>query len=141
VIALVNTNVVLDVLTRREPFFADSALVLAAIEKSVCKGALCATTVTTLHYLIGSKLAPVESLEKVKGLLSLFEVAPINRAVLESALSSGLSDFEDGVLHEAARQYGADCVVTRNLKDFKRATLPVYSPAQFLELLEGKDSG
>ena len=132
-IALIDTNVVLDVLTRREPFFSDSTLVLAAIEKSVCKGALCATTVTTLHYLVGRKLGAAESLEKVKGLLSLIEVAPVNRAVLESALSSGFSDFEDGVLHEAARQYGADCVVTRNVKDFKKAVLPVYTPAQFLE--------
>ena len=134
-IALVDTNVVLDVLLRREPFFADSALVLASIERSICKGALCATTVTTLHYLVGRKLGAVESLEKIKSLLSLFEVALVNRSVLESALRSGFSDYEDGVLHEAARHYGADCIVTRNVKDFKRAVLPIYTPAQFLEVL------
>ena len=134
-IALIDTNVVLDVLLRRESFFADSALVLAASEKSNCQGVLCATTVTTLHYLVGRELGSLASMEKVNDLLSIFEVAPVNRSVLESALKSGFSDFEDGVLHEAARQYGADCIVTRNVRDFRKATLPVYAPAQFLAAL------
>ena len=84
---------------------------------------------------VGRQLGTGESLEKIKSLLSFFEVALVNRSVLESALRSGFSDYEDGVLHEAARHYGADCIVTRNVKDFKRAVLPVYTPAQCLAAL------
>jgi hypothetical protein len=59
-------------------------------------------------------------------------LAPINRAVLEEALRSRLSDFEDAVLEQAARLAGADAVVTRNPKDFRHATIKVLEPDELL---------
>lgn len=67
--------------------------------------------------------------------MSLFGVAAVNQAVLVSAIERGMADFEDAVLHEAALQAGAHCIVTRNVDDFSRAEIPVYTPTQFMAAL------
>ena len=68
--------------------------------------------------------------------MSLFQIASVGRAVLVAALSSEFSDFEDGVLHAAAKEAGVQGIVTRNLQDFKTSALPVYSPDEVLGLLK-----
>jgi hypothetical protein len=108
---------------------------LAAVETSKCGGLLSATTVTTIHYIAERQIGRQATFGRISDLLSLFGVAPVNQAVLVSALGLGMADFEDAVLHEAAMQAGADCIVTRNINDFGLAMIPVYTPAQFLAAL------
>jgi hypothetical protein len=72
---------------------------------------------------------------QIRRLLELFEVAPVGRAVLESALAGLFSDFEDGVLYEAGRHFGVDGIVTRNGADFAHSQLPIFSPAELETLL------
>jgi hypothetical protein len=72
--------------------------------------------------------------------MSIFGVAAVNQAVLGSAIERGMADFEDSVLHEAALQAGAHCIVTRNVDDFNLAEIPVYNPAQFIEALANEDA-
>ncbi len=137
--AIVDTNVVLDVMLDRPPFLSASAAVLAAVEMSRCRGLLCATTVTTIHYIARRHVGAGKSLARISDLLSIFEVAAVNRAVLVLALARGFGDFEDAVLHDAAVQSRADCIVTRNIADFRQAVIPVYSPAQFIEALDAEE--
>ena len=66
----------------------------------------------------------------------LFEIAPANHQVLTSALSLPFRDYEDAVIHEAARLADVDGIVTRDGADFQQATLPVYSPEELLNLLK-----
>jgi len=136
VTTLVDTNVILDVLLAREPFVSDSTRVLGSVETSRCRGLLCATTVTTIHYILRRTVGTRASLKRVTDLLSMFDVAPVNRSVLETAVGKNFKDFEDAVMHQAACQAGADCVVTRNISDFKNSDLPVFTPAQFLAALD-----
>jgi predicted nucleic acid-binding protein len=140
-IALVDTNVVLDVMLGRQPHLADSAVVLCAVEKASCGGLLCATTLTTIHYIAERQIGSRASLAHLAGLMSIFSVAAVNQAVIASAIRRGMADFEDAVLHEAAIQAGADCIVTRNIADFKLAQLPVYTPSQFIASLARQASG
>lgn len=69
---------------------------------------------------------------EIEQLLRLFEIAPINRTVLSSALLLKFTDFEDAVLHEAAIHVGAELIVTRDTKGFQKATIPVYSSTEFV---------
>jgi predicted nucleic acid-binding protein len=133
--ALVDTNVVLDVMLGRVSHLADSAAVLSAVERAACGGLLCATTITTIHFIAERQIGSHASRAHLARLLSIFGVAAVNQAVLASAIQLAMADFEDAVLHEAAVQARADCIVTRNIADFKLATLPVYTPAQFLAAL------
>ena len=129
---LVDTNVVLDVLLKRQPFFEDSAGVFGFAEQSKIEGLLCATTITTIDYLLQRSLTHAAARQTLKKLLELFDIAPVNRAVLEEALKSRLSDFEDAVLEQAGRLAGAEVIVTRNQQDFRNSALKVLGPDELL---------
>ena len=120
-----DTNVILDVLLDRDPFVEEALPLLAKVECSEITGVICATTVTTIYYLVSKCLGTEEAIRHIKTLLSIFEITPVNRAVLEDALNSGFSDFEDAVLHASALIVGADCIVTRDFSGFKNSKIPV----------------
>ncbi len=131
-----DTNIVLDVLLDREPFSTPAALLFSKVEKGELFGYLCATTVTTIHYLIHKALGARQARKHVGNLLSLFEIAPVNRPVLEGALRSRFEDFEDAVIHEASIHVNVDSLVTRDSIGFRRATVPVYSADELLRVLD-----
>lgn len=132
---LLDTNVVLDVLLGRRPFVDDAAELFSAIEAGEASGYLGATTVTTVFYLVSKALGAASAREHVGDLMTLFDVAPVTRLILTAALRSHVSDYEDAVLAEAAREIGVDAVVTRNQRDFRRAGIPVLSPGEALQRL------
>ena len=132
---LVDTNVVLDLLLARPPFVGAAARVFGLVEHSRAEGLLCATTVTTIHYLLTQNLSGAASRQALRNLLELFEIAPVSRAVLEEALKSKVADFEDAVIDQAGRLAGAEVVVTRNQRDFRFATLKVLGPDELLASL------
>lgn len=133
---LFDTNVLLDVLLDREPFAENASYLLSKVERSEIIGFLCASTITTIHYLITKALGPKEAIQHIQALLSLFEVAPVNRLVLENALNPKFTDFEDSVLHEAACHAGAEYIVTRDILGFKKSSIPIYTPVELLNILE-----
>ena len=59
----------------------------------------------------------------------------MNKSVLSEAIKTKFNDLEDAVLHEAAKQAEVQGIVTRNPKDFKKATLSVYSPEELYKML------
>ncbi len=129
---IVDTNVVLDVLLSRQPFASAAAKVFALTEQSRIEAWVCATTVTTIDYLLSQSLPRDKAREAVRGLLTIFDVALVNKSVLERALASPMRDFEDAVVAEAGVLAGARMIVTRNTRDFSRASLPVLTPQEFL---------
>lgn len=132
---VVDTNVVLDVLLARQPFVAAAGRLFARIEASRIEGLLCATTVTTIDYLLAQALPPRQCRETLRRLLGLFEIAPVNRLVIEEALRSRIPDFEDAVIEQAGRLAGADAIVTRNLRDFRNSSIKALGPDELLASL------
>jgi len=133
---IIDTNVVLDVLLARIPFVESASRVFALVEQSKIEASLCATTVTTVHYLLTQSLSRDEGRQALRGLLELFEIAPVNRPVIEEALQSKIEDFEDAVLEQAGRLAGAEAIITRNTKDFRRSSIKALDPAELLLALE-----
>ena len=134
---MLDTNVVLDVLLDRTAFVDQSSQILDLVERGAVTGLLCATTITTLAYLAGKVVGKQQATKKIRQLLSLFEVAPVTRAVLDAALASKAPDFEDAVLAEAALQAGAHAIITRNLRDFAHSPVRAHTPAQWLAFDSG----
>lgn len=130
---LFDTNVVLDLLLDREPFSQDAAGCLSMVEAGEIEGWLCATTVTTLHYLIRKGAGARVATDSIALLLSLFKIASVNKSVLENALRLPLGDYEDAVLHESARFNNIDAIVTRNIAYLKHSTIPVHLPKAMLQ--------
>ena len=129
---MLDTTVVLDVLLDRTAFVDQSSQILDLVERGAVTGLLCATTITTLAYLAGKVVGKQQATKQIRQLLSLFEVAPVTRAVLDAALASKAPDFEDAVLAEAALQAGAYAIITRNLRDFAHSPVRAHTPAQWL---------
>jgi len=129
---LFDTNVVLDVLLDREPHAEVASQLLSLVDQNRLDGVVCATTVTTIHYLASKAVGDKAAAHQVGELLAMFDVAGVDHDVLRSALVLGFSDFEDAVLHEAASAAGASAIVTRNGRDFVRASLPVFEPHELL---------
>jgi predicted nucleic acid-binding protein len=133
---LFDTNVILDVLLDREPFSNDASFLLSKVEQFEITGFICATTVTTIHYIIRKALGAQAASRHIRSLLSLFTIAPVNSVVLENAAMSKFEDFEDAVLHEAACHAGVKYIVTRNMGDFKNSKLPIFEPREFINAIE-----
>lgn len=129
---IVDTNIILDVLLEREPFFNQAVNIFCLIEESRIDAFICATTVTAIDYLLIKSLPVKNARTALRDLISMFEIATVNRPVIERALVSKINDFEDAVLEESGRMAGVNCIITRNVKDFKASTLKVYDPIEFL---------
>ncbi len=133
---LFDTNIVLDLLLDRHPFSQNAQILFTKVEKAEITGVLCATTVTTIHYLVQKSHSEKHSHDIIQSLLKLFEIAPVTRVVLSEALESDDRDYEDSVLYKSAFYYGADVIVTRDRKGFDKSDIPVMNPKELLALLE-----
>ena len=137
---LFDTNVVLDALLDRDPWAEAAVALFAKVESGELVGHLGATTLTTVYYIASRGSGESSTEGMMRDLLRLFEVAPVNRAVLEGALDLGFADFEDAVLHEAGRSVGADALTTRDPAGFAKSFLPVYAPDALVAALESGDA-
>ena len=132
---LFDTNVVLDVLLARPPHAAPATELFDFVARKELDGLLGATTVTTIFYLAAKAIGPQRARRHVSTLLDLFDIASVTRAALSDALGTSFKDYEDAVLHEAARHAGATAIVTRDPGGFAAASLRIYGPAELLRLL------
>ena len=138
-IVLFDTDVILDLLLDREPFAEAATQIFSKVEKGSITGYVCATTITTIHYLATKASGIGKAKKSIQKLLSLLEVAPVNRAVLESAIEGTYEDFEDGVVSEAASQVGAKAIITRNVRHYRNSSVPAYLPTDILKMLSAGD--
>ena len=133
--ALIDLNVILDVLQRREPFYVMSARALACAETGMVEGWVAAHGLTTLFYLL-AKYESVKQARVTLGELTTFlSVAAVDQAVIEQALNLPYQDFEDAVQMMAAVRTGAQYLVTRNVRDYESGPLPVLQPVELLALM------
>lgn len=132
---LFDTNVVLDVLLAREPHAAAATALLDCVARKELTGLLGGTSITTLFYLAAKAVGAAAARRHISTLLDLFEIAAVTRPVLAGALTLSFKDYEDAVLHEAAKAAGADGIVTRDPVGFSAAKLTIYAPDELLRLL------
>jgi len=132
---LIDANIVLDVLAKREPHYTTSAAVWTLVEQGQGEGLLAAHTVTTLHYLVVKHLGQSQAHLIMTKLLHVFNIAAVDRDVILQALALGWKDFEDAVQMAAAFNSQADYLVTRNPKDFKDELVRVLQPGELLALI------
>jgi len=137
---LLDTNIILDVLLARKAFVESAREIFVLIENNEVHGYISASSVTTLHYLLAKSLGKKDADETIEKLLSLFDIANINKTVLQDACQENGLDYEDSVIYCAANQESIDTIVTRDKKGFKKSKVIVVTPDEFLALMkEGQD--
>ena len=132
---LFDTNIILDVLLNRTLFVEQSAKLVSAVEENKIDGYLSATTITTIDYLLSKSFNRKTARVQLQKLLTLFNIAEVNSTVINQSLSSNFSDFEDAIQYFSGQYHHVDGLVTRNIKDFKSASSPIYSPDELLGIL------
>ncbi len=132
---LIDLNILLDVLQKRMPFYQASANLLAAAETRKITAYLAAHSLTTLFYLVLKAHGTGEAHATLTNILQFIRVAPIDQQTIEQALNLNYPDFEDAVQMIAAVQCKVDCLITRNVKDYQPALLPVMQPIDYLATL------
>lgn len=132
---LVDTNVLLDYLLTREPFYEDAEkIVLACVEGKV-KGCIAAHSISNMFFILRKDYNAKERREILSDLCLIFDVEGIDKAKLLSGLQNeDFSDFEDCLQMECAKAYGAEYIVTRNIDDYKTSEIKAILPKDYLEL-------
>lgn len=130
---LIDTNIVLDVLLRRADFFDASYNVLKLSTLGKADLFVTASAITDVYYFLhrASKDAG-KSKETIFKFLNLVSIADTTGSDIMNALSSRMLDFEDAVAGAIAKRIKAECIVTRNTKDFCNSPVPVIDPKDFL---------
>lgn len=133
---LYDINIILDVLLNRDPFVDLSAKLVSLAEKNVIDGYLCATTMTTIDYLISKAHNRGRANSEVQKLLDMFHIAEVNKRVLELSINSNFHDFDDAVQYYSGECLNIDGIVTRNIKDYRQTRLAIYSPSELWGIIQ-----
>ena len=135
--AVIDTCVLLDVLTNREPFFKNSYNVFLAASYKKYIGFITAKSVLDLYYMSYRTFhSDQQTRNTINKIFPLFKLADTTAEDCRIAIYSQTSDFEDAVMIETAKRINADCIVTRNLRDYSVSPIPVFSPEDFLKMLD-----
>ena len=131
---LIDTNVLLDYLLTREPFYEDARRIVLACVDGRMKGCIAAHSISNMFYILRRDYDAKERRELLAGLCHVFDVEGIDKAKLLSGLhNEEFPDFEDCLQMECAKAYGAGCIVTRNMDDYKESEIKAVSPQDFLK--------
>ena len=126
---LVDLNVILDVLLERRGYQSSQAV----LESSLYKIFISAHIVTTFAYLLENAKVPLNEIKRnIDWLLNTFVVVATTDIILSKALKSDVIDFEDAVIEQAALNCEAEAIITRNVKDFTKSTIPALTPEAFM---------
>lgn len=130
--AFIDTNVIVDVVAKREPFFADSQAVLALCATGDLEGIVSDLTFCNVAYVLRKALGNAQLRNGLRVLKNHLTVVPIGEVAITAALESETTDFEDAVQLEAALANQADVIVTRNVRHFNNSPIMVCTPSELL---------
>ena len=135
---LLDTNVVLDRVLEREPWFGDSTAFWQLIRQLEIRGIVPASAVTDVFYVVRRQTNLAVADHAVRECLNSFEIWTVDRTVLEQAAALPGSEFEDNVQIVCALQAGVEAIVTRDAEGFRLAPLPVLTPQEAVERLQAE---
>jgi len=137
---LIDTNIVLDVLLRRADFLDASYNVLKLSTLDKMGIFVTANGITDIYYILHRTNKDSEkSKEAIIRLLDLVSIADVTASDITNALSSKVTDFEDALAGVIAKRIKADCIITRNTKDFNNSPVPAIDPKDFLHQFAGNE--
>ncbi|HYH84280.1 MAG TPA: PIN domain-containing protein [Pyrinomonadaceae bacterium] len=137
---LFDNDVVLDLVLDREPFVEAAAALFDMHERGRIDGYISGITLINVFYVTRKSKGMDVARQAVAELLTTLDVCFLDKSIMEAARVLALADYEDAVQHASATASGLDAIVTRNLDDYKNATLPVFAPTDSLKHLKAQTS-
>jgi predicted nucleic acid-binding protein len=129
-----DNDVILDFSIERNPFAAEAIALINLVESGEYKGFTSSVVFTNTYYIQRKLTDHDKTINFLKKLRLILTVLNVDDLIIQKALESGFSDFEDAVQYFSAVQKKIDYIITRNTEDYKKSVLPVYTPAEFLKM-------
>ena len=131
---LIDTNVLLDYLLEREPFFVDARAVVLSCIAGKTKACIAAHSIPNMFFILRKDYTIKDRREILSNLCMIFDIEGIDSEKLLSGLANeDFSDFEDCLQMECAKSYGAEYIVTRNLSDYASSEIKAILPSEYLK--------
>ena len=132
----IDTNIVIDLLSRREPFYEETAELFSLADKKQVELSVSSLTIANTSYILLRRMEPAKAKTILRKLTMLLKTLPLDDKIVGLALNDEtFSDFENGLQYFTAIENQQDIIITRNLKDFKKSKLPAMTSKQFIETL------
>lgn len=132
----IDTDIVLDLLCKREPFYPYAAEVFTLGDKGTLTLVTTPLVFANVFYILRKLLGIEKAKELLRKLRIMMGIVEIDEKIVDLALNSSFSDFEDGIQYFTAREHGIQHLLTRNLRDYKGSELIVQTPEEYLKIQE-----
>ncbi len=132
----IDTNIVIDLLSRREPFFEEAAELFSLADKKQVELSVSSLTIANTSYALLRQMDSNKAKSVLRKLRLILKILPLDDKIIGLALNDEtFSDFEDGLQYFTAIEDEQELIITRNLKDFKNSKLPTMTAKQFIETI------
>lgn len=134
----IDTNIIIDLLGERVPYYESIAKVATLADKGKIKMVASAFSYPTVYYILSKFESSEKAKEKLRKFKIISEVSDLDEITIEKGLASDFRDFEDALQYHCALKADCNILLTRNAKDFKESTIPVMSAEEFLQSIKNK---
>ena len=132
----IDSDIILDILANREPFYKPAALLFSLIEKGKIDGYTSPIVFSNVHYVLRKRVSKKTTIDSLRYLKSLIQILPLDQRAIELALDSDFNDFEDAIQYFCAEQNNINYIITRNKIDYKKAEITVLTAKEFLSMVK-----
>ena len=127
-----DTNVILDLILNRSPFFDDIARIITLYEMGECELFTSSVSIVNCNYILGKNIDRKQVIDNLKILRSFCSILTVSELEIDKSLNSNFKDFEDAVQYFTCIKNDCNFIITRDIKDFKNSEIPAITPAEFL---------
>lgn len=133
----VDTNIVIDLLSRREPYYEEAATLFSLADKNQVELSLSSLTIANTSYALLRQMDSIKAKSILRKLRLIVKILPLDDKIVGLALNDEtFTDFEDGLQYFTAMENRQETIITRNLKDFKNSKIPTITAEQFIKSIE-----
>jgi predicted nucleic acid-binding protein len=136
---LIDTNVDLDILLNRHPYYTNAALIYSLTKQNAFDSYISASAITDIFYIAKKEIGKKPTKEALKTILQVFKPATVTDSHIYKALNLDWDDFEDSVQFVVGESFSADYIVTRNTQDFTTSSIPAVTPEQFIQIFSNTE--
>ena len=133
-IVFVDTDIIYDVLSQRQPFYQSAAKLFTLADENKVKIMVSALSIANIHYLLSKQLSSELAKQILRKFKILVKIVQIDDKIIDLALNSDFNDFEDAIQYYCALENDCNILLTRNLKDNKKAQITVMTAQDFINL-------
>lgn len=131
-----DSDIIIDYLYAREPFFQESVQLISLIENKQIKGSISSLIVWNIFYILAKYTNEKTARELIKEFITIIEIIPIDEKIINQGINSSIKDFEDSIQYFAAKSKKIEYIITRNKKDYPDGEIKPLSPKEFLTIFK-----